>query len=70
MAPDSKRPIGLPPGPFGSRIAGILPLGLSDWNSGVKVSFFMMLTACASYGRSPISSSAIEIFTPLGVGNE
>ena len=26
---------GLPPGPLGSRIAGILPLGLSERNSGV-----------------------------------
>jgi hypothetical protein len=26
---------GAPPGPFGSRMAGILPFGLSDTNSGV-----------------------------------
>src|SRR5262245_52003702 len=36
IAPDSKRPRGAPPGPFGSMIAGILPFGLSDRNSSVS----------------------------------
>ena len=35
MAPDSNRASGLPPGPSGSMIAGILPFGLSERNSGV-----------------------------------
>jgi hypothetical protein len=50
-------------------IAGILPFGLSDRNSGVHVSFWPMLIVCGSYG-SPISSSMIETFTPFGVGSE
>ncbi|MNT05485.1 hypothetical protein D3C72_1401050 [compost metagenome] len=50
-------------------IAGILPFGFSDKNSGVQVSFLPMSIRCASYGR-PISSSMIETFTPFGVGSE
>ena len=35
IAPDSNSGSGLPPGPSGSRMAGILPFGFSDRNSGV-----------------------------------
>jgi hypothetical protein len=69
IAPDSNNPSGLPPGPFGSMIAGILPFGLSDRNSGVFWSSLLKSTRCASYG-SPISSSMIETLTPFGVGSE
>ena len=50
-------------------MAGILPFGLSDRNSGVQDSFLPMSIGCGSYGR-PISSSVIETFTPFGVGSE
>jgi hypothetical protein len=69
MAPDSNRASGLPPGPSGSRIAGIFPFGFSVRYSGVQLSFLVMSIRCASYGR-PISSSMIETFTPLGVFSE
>ena len=39
IAPDSNKASGFPSGPFGSMIAGILPLGFSDRNSGVQLSF-------------------------------
>eukprot|EP01032_Pedospumella_encystans_P033786 gene33786-38183_t len=39
---------GWPPGPLGSTMAGILPFGLSDLNSGVLLSSFMMSTRCGS----------------------
>jgi len=48
-------------------MAGILPLGFSDRNSGVQVSFLVMSMVWGSYGR-PISSSMIDTLTPFGVG--
>src|SRR5471030_1848536 len=69
MAPDSNSANGLPPGPFGSRMAGILLFGFSDRNSGDIWSLVSKRTRWTSYGR-PISSSAIDTFTPLGVGSE
>jgi hypothetical protein len=59
----------LPPGPSGSRIAGIFPFGLSERNSGVFWSSLPKSMVCGSYG-SPISSSMIDTFTPFGVGSE
>jgi hypothetical protein len=53
----------------GSMIAGILPFGLSERNSGVFWSSLPKSTRCGSYGR-PISSSMIETLTPFGVGSE
>src|SRR5690242_18902162 len=50
-------------------IAGILPLGLSERNSGVLCSSRMMSTRWGSYA-SPVSSSMIDTFTPLGVLSE
>jgi hypothetical protein len=50
-------------------LAGILPFGLSDMNSGVAASFLRMSTVWGSYAN-PISSNAIDTFTPFGVGNE
>jgi len=50
-------------------IAGILPFGFSDRNSGVCWSFLPKSTVCGSY-RNPISSSMIDTFTPFGVGSE
>ena len=67
--PDSNSGSGLPPGPSGSRIAGILPFGFSERNSGVFWSSLLKSTRCTSYG-SPISSSMIETLTPFGVGSE
>src|SRR5262245_25182141 len=69
IAPDSNNGSGLPPGPFGSRIAGILLFGFSDKKSGDIWSFVSKLTRCGSYGR-PVSSSMMETFTPFGVGRE
>src|ERR1700728_3670991 len=69
IAPDSNNARGAPPGPWGSRMAGILPLGLSERNAGDFWSLESKLTRCGSYGR-PVSSSMIETFTPLGVGSE
>jgi hypothetical protein len=69
MAPDSNSGSGAPPGPCGSMIAGILLLGLSDRNSGEFWSFVSKFTRCGSYG-SPLSSSMMDAFTPLGVGSE
>ena len=69
MRPDSNSPIGFPSGPSGSMIAGILPFGFSDRNSGVFWSSLPKSIVCGSYG-SPISSSMMETFTPLGVGSE
>ena len=69
MAPDSNSASGWPPGPLGSRMAGILLLGLSARNSGESWSLVSKLTRCGSYG-SPVSSSRIDTFTPLGVGSE
>jgi hypothetical protein len=59
----------LPPGPCGSRIAGILLFGLSDRNSGVVCSLASKRIACGSYGR-PVSSSIAETLMPFGVGSE
>ena len=69
MAPDSNNGSGFPSGPFGSISAGILLLGLSDRNSGEFWSLVSKFTRCGSYA-SPVSSSMIAAFTPLGVGNE
>src|SRR5580692_2077159 len=69
IAPDSNKASGAPAGPWGSRMAGILPLGLSDKNSGDFCSLLSKLTRCGSYGR-PVSSSIMETFTQLGVGSE
>src|ERR1700722_1097883 len=69
IAPDSNKARGLPPGPCGSRMAGILPLGLSDKNSDVFCSLPSKPTLCGSYGRA-VSSSIMDIFTPFGVGSE
>jgi hypothetical protein len=69
IAPDSNSGSGFPPGPFGSMIAGIFPLGLSERNSGVFWSLVLKSMRCGSYG-SPISSSMIETFTPFGVLSE
>src|SRR5574343_1547383 len=69
MAPDSLSARGWPPGPLGSRMAGILLLGLRLRNSAENWSSVSKFTKCASYGR-PISSSMIETLTPLGVGSE
>ena len=69
IAPDSNKASGLPPGPSGSRIAGILLFGLTDRNSSVNWSRRSKSTRCTSEG-SPVSSRKIETFTPLGVGSE
>src|SRR5579871_4962250 len=69
MAPDSNRGSGLPPGPLGSSMAGILLLGLSERNSAESWSLASNRTRCGSYG-SPVSSSITETFTPFGVGRE
>src|SRR5260370_13806363 len=69
MAPDSNSESGFPPGPCGSRMAGILLLGKVSTNSGESWSLLSKPTRCASYGR-PISSRAIDTLTPLGVGRE
>ena len=50
-------------------IAGILLFGFRDRNSSLFTSLSDSVTRCGSYAR-PISSSAMEIFTPLGVGYE
>jgi hypothetical protein len=50
-------------------MAGILLFLLSEMNSGVSWSWVSKLTRCTSYG-SPVSSSAIDTLTPLGVGSE
>src|SRR5256885_9998622 len=57
---------GLPPGPSGSTIAGILLFGLSLRNAGAICSPLLMFTGNTLYG-SPISSSATEILRPFGV---
>src|SRR5476649_485660 len=69
MAPDSNSASGLPSGPSGSRMAGILLFGFSDRKAGDIWSCVSKLTRCASYGR-PISSSIVETLMPLGVGSE
>src|SRR6476620_4730497 len=69
MAPDSNSARGWPSGPFGSMMAGILLLGLSERNSGEVWSLVSKLTRCGSYGRES-SSNAMDTFTPLGVGSE
>ncbi|MNN59543.1 hypothetical protein D3C81_1746640 [compost metagenome] len=69
IAPDSNKGNGCPPGPFGSRMAGILLLALREMNSGLNWSSLSKLTLCGSYAR-PISSSMIDTLTPLGVGSE
>src|SRR6476659_8466289 len=66
MAPDSNTLTGLPSGPSGSTIAGILLLGLISRNPGVICSPLLMFTGITLYG-SPISSSATEILRPFGV---
>src|SRR6476646_10589056 len=67
IAPDSIIEIGLPPGPSGSTIDGILPFGLIFRYSGVNCSALLpMLILCTWYGRLH-SSSMIETFLPLGV---
>src|SRR4051795_5342703 len=66
MAPDSNTLTGLPPGPSGSTIAGILLLGLILRNPGAICSPLLMFTGITLYG-SPISSSATEILRPFGV---
>ena len=50
-------------------MAGIFWYGLRAVNSGDFWSLLSKLTRCGSYGR-PVSSSAIETLTPLGVGSE
>jgi hypothetical protein len=67
MAPDFQSPSGAPSGPSGSMIAGILLLGFSDKNASLFTSASDSVTRCGSYGR-PISYSAIDTLTPLGVG--
>src|SRR6185436_20045541 len=57
---------GLPSGPSGSTIAGILLFGLSLRKAGAICSPLLMFTGITVYG-SPISSSATEIFRPFGV---
>src|SRR5439155_13846445 len=57
---------GLPPGPSGSTIAGILLFGLSLRNAGAICSPLPMFTGITLYG-SPISSSATDILRPFGV---
>src|ERR1700750_2214606 len=69
MAPDSNKVRRLPPGPFGSMIAGILLFGFTDRNSVENWSLVSKLTRCGSYAN-PVSSSMIDTLTPLGVGNE
>src|SRR6478735_9559315 len=59
-------PTGLPPGPSGSTIAGILLLGLILRKAGAICSPLLMFTGITLYGR-PISSSATEILRPFGV---
>src|SRR4029450_4706778 len=57
---------GLPSGPSGSTIAGILLLGLSLRKLGAICSPLAMFT-WSSLSASPISSSATEILRPFGV---
>src|SRR5205085_12632154 len=67
IAPDSIIAIGLPSGPSGSTIDGILPFGLIARYSGVNCSLFVpMLILCTLYGR-PHSSSMMETLRPFGV---
>jgi len=58
--------IGLPSGPSGSTMDGILPLGLIFTYSGANCSPLPMLTGYTRYG-SATSSSMIETLRPLGV---
>ena len=51
----------------GSTMAGMRLLGEIARNSGVNCSPFWMSTYFTVYG-SPVSSSMMEIFQPLGVG--
>jgi hypothetical protein len=67
MAPDSKMEIGAPPGPAGSTMAGMRLFGETARNSGANCSPFAILTGMSRYD-SPHSSSMIETFQPLGVG--
>ena len=69
MAPDSNSARGWPPGPWGSKMAGILLFGFSARNSGENWSLAWMSTRCASYGM-PTSSSMTDTLMPLGVGKE
>src|SRR5580704_17085 len=69
IAPDSNKGKGLPSGPCGSSMAGILLLGLSERNSGDICSLASKSTRCGSYAR-PVSSSITETLTPFGVGSE
>jgi hypothetical protein len=48
-------------------IAGLFLLGFSDKNASLFTSASDSVTRCGSYGR-PISYSAIDTLTPLGVG--
>jgi hypothetical protein len=63
IAPDSNSGSGLPSGPLGSMMAGILLFGFSDRNSGDSWSLLSKLTS-AAHTRRPVSSSAMETFTP------
>jgi len=47
MAPDSNSGSGAPSGPSGSMIAGILPFGFSERNSGLRCSRASKATRCA-----------------------
>src|ERR1035438_7109811 len=69
MAPDAKSEIGLPSGPSGSTMAGILLFGLIARNSGVNCSPAPISTGIARYA-SPHSSSMTWILWPFGVAHE
>ena len=69
MAPLSKMEIGLPSGPSGSMIAGMRLFGLIFKKAGLNWSPAPMFTGVILYG-SPISSQAMVIFNPFGVGQK